>query len=190
MLQYKLANSSWLLNEIDLFLIMISTSLVIEKFGAMGDKTGWTYLRITSDMIEKIKPNNKKIFRVKGKVDNVELKRHAIMPIGDGDFLLPLKKSIMLQIKKPIGEKVSVNIAADNSDIVYDEDFMACLDNEKTAKEVYFSFTDGHRNYFNNYIQQAKSDATKTKRIVKAIRCLEMGMNFPEMLKDKTIELQ
>ena len=48
---------------------MVSYSTTILKFDEQGEKTGWTYIVIPSAIAQKLKPGNKKSFRVKGKLD-------------------------------------------------------------------------------------------------------------------------
>nr|MBP8249452.1 DUF1905 domain-containing protein [Chitinophagales bacterium] len=39
---------------------------IIKKFGTMGEKTGWTYVEIPSDIAEELNPGIKTSYRVKG----------------------------------------------------------------------------------------------------------------------------
>jgi len=48
---------------------MISFHAVLQKFGDKGEKTGWTYIEVPAKMAGFLKENNKKSFRVKGKID-------------------------------------------------------------------------------------------------------------------------
>jgi hypothetical protein len=45
---------------------MIKFTATLLKFDKQGEKTGWTYIEIPADLAQKLKPGNKKIFRVKG----------------------------------------------------------------------------------------------------------------------------
>ena len=52
-------------------------------------------------MCEGLKSNNKKSFRVKGLLDKHTIKQVAVMPMGDGTFILPLNADI----RKATGKK-------------------------------------------------------------------------------------
>jgi hypothetical protein len=49
---------------------MIRLVTVILRFEKQGEKTGWNYIEIPAAAAQKLKPGNKKIFRVKGMLDN------------------------------------------------------------------------------------------------------------------------
>lgn len=72
---------------------MIEFKVVIEKFSKQGEKTGWTYIEISSEIAQKLKPGNKKTFRVKGFLDNFYFEGIALLPMGGGNFIMPLNAS-------------------------------------------------------------------------------------------------
>jgi len=84
---------------------MISYTTLIEKFGDKGEKTGWTYILIPSEVAKKIKPGIKKSFRVKGLLDKFKIKGFSLLPMGEGDFIMPLNGEIRKGIKKNVGKK-------------------------------------------------------------------------------------
>ncbi len=49
---------------------MITFTTIIKKLDDHGDKTGWTYIEVPADIAGQLNPENKKGFRVKGKLDN------------------------------------------------------------------------------------------------------------------------
>lgn len=73
---------------------MVTYTTCIKKFDKQGEKTGWTYVEIPAEIASKLKPNNKKSFRVKGKLDAHEIAGVSLLPMGGGDFILPLNNSI------------------------------------------------------------------------------------------------
>ena len=68
---------------------MVNFTTTLLQFAEQGEKTGWTYIEIPADIAEQIKPNNKKSFRVKGRLDNYKISSVALMPMGDGKFIMP-----------------------------------------------------------------------------------------------------
>ncbi|MEJ0102256.1 MAG: DUF1905 domain-containing protein [Bacteroidota bacterium] len=69
---------------------MVQYTATILQFAEQGEKTGWTYIEIPADIAQKLKPGNKKSFRVKGKLDNHPIKKVALLPMGGGRFIMPL----------------------------------------------------------------------------------------------------
>ena len=69
---------------------MLSFQAELQKFDNRGEKTGWIYIVVTSEQIEKLNPGTKKSFRVKGKIDFFKFARAALMPMGEVDFILPI----------------------------------------------------------------------------------------------------
>ena len=80
---------------------MLKFTAPILKFDKQGEKTGWTYIEIFAEQAAKLKPDNKKSFRVKGKLDNFSIKGIALLPMGEGDFIMPLNAAL----RKGIGKK-------------------------------------------------------------------------------------
>ena len=69
---------------------MISFTTTIQKFGRQGEKTGWTYIEIPGELSELLNPGVKKSYRVKGKLDKYPIKAVALLPMGDGSFIMLL----------------------------------------------------------------------------------------------------
>ena len=68
---------------------MIKFISTIQKFEKQGEKTGWTYIEIPEAIATQLLPNNKKSFRVKGKLDDYEINGIALLPMGSGNFISP-----------------------------------------------------------------------------------------------------
>jgi hypothetical protein len=163
---------------------MIRFEAILEKFGKMGEKTGWTYITIPAKLARKLKPGTKRSFRVKGKLDNYSIKATALLPMGDGNFIMPINATMRRGIKKQLkGEKVEVQLQEDKADFIYSADFLACLEDDKKAKEFYESLTGSHQKYYTKWIESAKTDATKAKRIARSLNGFRMKMGYPEMMR-------
>jgi len=79
---------------------MIRFNAIIEKFSKQGEKTGWTYVLIPAAIAKQLNPDKKTSFRVKGKLDAHSIQGIALMPMGEGDYVLPLKAEIRKAIRK------------------------------------------------------------------------------------------
>jgi hypothetical protein len=162
---------------------MIKFTALLEKFGKKGEKTGWTYFVIRSEQTKKINPGVKTSFRVKGKLDAFPIKGVAIIPMGEGDFIMPVNAAMRKGIKKQKGEKVLVQLELDKAPLKINADFLACIADDKKAKTFFDKLPKSHQNYYSKWIDSAKTDETKAKRIAQSINGFRMNMNYPEMLR-------
>ena len=162
---------------------MVSYTTTILKFNKKGEKTGWTYIEVPADVAEKLKRGNKKGFHVKGKLDNYSIKRASLLPMGGGSFILPLNAAIRKGIGKRQGAMLNVQIEEDKSEFVFNSDLMECLNDEPAAIKFFKSLPGSHQRYFSKWIDSAKADATKAKRIALTVNALSQKMGYPEMLR-------
>jgi hypothetical protein len=162
---------------------MVRFSAVIKKFDRQGEKTGWTYIEIPSKVAKKINSDSKKGFRVKGKVDNYAFSMIALLPMGGGDFIMALNATVRKGIKKQKGATVDVTMEVDTNEIKPPVELIECLQDEPEALEYFNGLTRGHQNYFTNWINSAKTDSTKAKRIAATINALSKQWNFGQMLR-------
>lgn len=162
---------------------MLQFNTIIEKFDKQGEKTGWTYIVIRQEQANVLNPGVRTTFRVKGMLDDFAISKTAILPMGDGSFIMPLNATVRRGIRKAKGATVSVSLALDAEPVQIDNDFMDCLQDEPQALLYFQSLTRGHRNYFSKWIESAKTETTKAKRIAMAVNALARGLGYPEMLR-------
>jgi uncharacterized protein YdeI (YjbR/CyaY-like superfamily) len=79
-----------------------------------------------------------------------------------------------------------VKIAADNSAFQFNNDFIECLNDEPAALQYFNSLAAGHQRYFSKWIDSAKTEPTKAKRIAMAVTALARKMGYPEMIREET----
>ena len=162
---------------------MVQFTATIHKFGKKGEKTGWTYFEMPADIVQQLKPGNKKEFKVKGKLDGYAIRRVSVLPMGGGLFIMPLNTVMRRAIGKKQGAILTVQLTEDKSDFVFNKDFMDCLDDEPAAKEFFQSLTGSHQRYFSKWIDSARTEPTKTKRIAMTITALARKRGYPEMIR-------
>jgi hypothetical protein len=155
----------------------------ILKFDKQGEKTGWTYIDIPVDIAIQLKPGNKKSFRVRGFLDKFAIQSVALIPMGEGNFIMALNASMRKQIGKREGAMLTVTLEEDTSPIVLNVEFMDCLADDPAAHKFFNSLTKSHQHYFSKWIESAKTEETKTKRIVNALHALSRGWGYPEMIR-------
>ena len=149
----------------------------------MGEKTGWTYIDVPAQLACQLKPNNKKAFRVKGIADKAPFEQIALVPMGDGDFILPLKAAIRKLIGKGVGEALKVTMTIDDRKIEPPADLLECLADEPKALEVFTSYVPSHQRYFINHIQSAKTPETRAKRIAQTVNACSRNWDYGQMIR-------
>jgi Domain of unknown function (DUF1905)/Bacteriocin-protection, YdeI or OmpD-Associated len=163
---------------------MLRYTTTIHRFGEQGEKTGWTYIVVPEDIAQQLKPGNKKSFRVKGKLDQWPFAGLAVLPMGDGQFILTLNAAIRKAIGKRKGAQLEVQIAVDTQEPAINAVLLECLADEPTALAYFDSLPKGHRLYFSKWIESAKTNPTFTKRIAMAVNALSRKMGYGEMIRE------
>ena len=149
---------------------MLSFNSTILQFAQQGEKTGWTYLLIPAAIASKLNPGVKKSF------------------MGKGDFILTVNAAIRKGIGKRKGATVKVQLELDHSPILPPTELLECLQDEPEALTYFNSLPQGHRNYFTKWIESAKTEPTKTKRIALVIKTMVRKMDFGAMLREERDE--
>ena len=162
---------------------MVQFSAKICQFEEQGEKTGWSYIRIPAAIAGKIKAGHKKSFRVKGRLDDYEFTKTALLPMGEGDFIMPLKAAVRKAIRKNKGASIVVQMDEDRREIKPPSELIECLADEPKALEKFRSLPKSHQNYYGNWVNSAKTEPTKAKRIAQIVNAMEKGWDFGQMLR-------
>lgn len=166
---------------------MITIKAEIERFSDMGEKTGWSYVFIPHAVANEIKPDYKKSFRVKGRIDHIEIAGMATVPMGEGDFIIALKASLRKQLRKEKGAVVDLQLEEDKDfKIEIPEDLELCLSDEQHLFDGFMALPMSHRNWYINWLNSAKTELTRTKRLVKIVSAMDRGLTFSEMMREDT----
>jgi sugar phosphate isomerase/epimerase len=165
---------------------MIKFATTIKQFGQQAEKTGWTYIEIPAAKAKKLNPGVKKTFRVKGKLDDYVLKQTAILPMGNGDFILPLNLTMRKAIKKMKGATVMAQMEVDETPLQLSSEFMECLVDEPRALKHFNTLAKSHQAYFSKWIESAKTEETKAKRIAVSVNALAKRWGYGEMIRAET----
>ena len=162
---------------------MVQFTTTILQFAEQGEKTGWTYIRIPVDIAQKLKPGNKKGFRVKGTLDEYPITKIALLPAGNGDFIMPLNATIRKGTGKRKGAMLTVKLEVDSQQLKISKELLECLADEPKAFKVFNEFSPSHKLYFSKWIESAKTEPTKTKRLAQAVSALARGFDFGQMMR-------
>lgn len=163
---------------------MIEFTAIILQFAEQGEKTGWTYIVIPADVAQDLKPGNRKSFRVKGMLDQMAFSGVALMPMGEGEFIMALNAEMRKGLRKERGAMLRVQIEADPDFSIQTPDYLLeCFEYEPGASEFYHSLAKSHRDYFVKWIESAKTEPTKAKRIAQTIDALSKKLGYSEMMR-------
>ncbi|MCD6067173.1 MAG: hypothetical protein K0S33_1999 [Bacteroidetes bacterium] len=162
---------------------MIRFKATLEQFREKGEKTGWTYIEIPQELAHRIKPDTKKAFRVKGKLDKYEYSAVSLVPMGEGDFIMAVNAEMRKAIKKQKGDEVVVQMEEDKAPRKISSDLITCLKEDKAAEKYFNSLAPSHQKYYSNWIESAKTPETKAKRIAQTLEACSKQMHYGEMMR-------
>ncbi|MDB5134847.1 MAG: hypothetical protein JWP37_1450 [Mucilaginibacter sp.] len=164
---------------------MIEFTTLILQFADQGEKTGWTYIEIPADLAQQMKPGNKKSFRVKGMLDGFAVKGMALMPMGEGNFIMALKAEVRKGIHKKAGAMLQVRLEEDKDfKVEMPDDLKDCFDFEPEAYEFFNTLARSHRWYFIKWIEDAKTNETRAKRIVNTVNAMLRKWSYNVMIRE------
>ena len=143
---------------------LLDKEYLLEKFQGKG---GWTFARIPEILKNKNTPFG--WVRVRGTIDNFEIKNYNLQSMGNGNLFLPIKAEIRKKIDKKEGDYVHIVLYADNFPTEILEELKLCFMDEPSAYETFLSYTNGEQKTFIEWIYSAKTDKKKVERIVKTI---------------------
>ena len=164
-------------------IFMIHFKAILKKFAEQGEKTGWTFIEVSSDLAQQLKPNNKKSFRVKLTLDGILFEAVAMIPMGEGTFIMAINAGMRKAIRKQRGEEVNVIVEIDEKGYQINTDFVACLQDEPHALNYFNTLPKGHQIYFSKWIESTKTIETKSKRIANSILYLSKQQGYGEMIR-------
>ncbi len=161
---------------------MLKFTTTIQKFDKKGEKTGWQYIAISASQAKKLK-DSKVSFRVKGNIDALAIQKTALIPMGEGHFILPMNNTIRKAIGKKQGDKVTLALELDDRKLLLSPDLIACLKQDPEALKFFNSLPPSHQQYYSKWIESAKTAVTKTKRIVISLEGFSKKQGYPEMMR-------
>ncbi len=104
----------------------------------------------------------------------------SLIPCGMPRHMLPVSKAIRQQTGKDIGDLIDVELWKDNAERTLEvpQQFQSLLDKEGLLPYfVSLSFT--HRKEYVRWITEANSEATKSRRLAKAVEMLHQRVKTP-----------
>lgn len=162
---------------------MIQFKAILDKFDEKGEKTGWTYFIIPAHIAQELNAGVKTSYRVKGKIDNFPIKMVALLPMGNGDYIIPFNDKFKKGTAKKEGATIEVSLEIDTDEFQISADLLACLEDEPRAIAAFEKMPKSHQRYYSNWVESAKTFETKSKRITQCVFGLSNGMDYGQTLR-------
>lgn len=162
---------------------MIRFTATIHKFDQQGEKSGWSYIEIPADLAQQMMPGNKKSFRVKGKLDQFKISGVSMIPMGGGGFIIPINAAMRKGTGKKHGAMLQVQLEVDKKEYQLNPDLLICLADEPKAYRAFNALSRSFQNYYSKWIDSAKTEPTRTRRIAAAVSALAQGIGYSEMIR-------
>ena len=114
--------------------------------------------------------------KVKATFDGVSY-RGSIVRMGGPDHILPVLKAIRKEIGKGPGDRVTVTVEADTDERVVEvpDDFRRALARNASANAFFRGLSYTHKREYVLWVNDAKREETRRRRIARALQMLEDG---------------
>lgn len=142
----------------------------LQKFAGKG---GWTYVRIPEVLPDKKTPFG--WVKVKGTIDDYEIRNYRLAPFGDGGLFLPVKAAIRKKINKGEGDLVEIILFSDNDPLEIPFEFIECLRDEPAAHKHFYAFSESEQKRYVDWIYASKKEVTRIERMARAIDKIKLG---------------
>jgi len=162
---------------------MVTIKAIIKRYSRNGEKTGWSYVEISAAQANKIKANYKRSYKVKGYIDKLAISQIAMIPMGGGTFIIPVKAAIRKKIGKEEGDKVILKLEEDLKEYQLDKELVLCMKDEPIAFSKFKKLPKSYQNYYSKWVGSAKTPETKSRRIGIVINGVLNDQTLAEMLK-------
>jgi hypothetical protein len=162
---------------------LVTIKVQIKKFGRMGEKTGWSYVEVSVKQADKIKADYRRSYKVKGTIDGLAVAQLAMIPMGNGSFIIPVKTLIRKKIGKQEGDKITMILEEDKKEYQLDKELIICLKEEPDAFQKFSKLPRSYQNYYSKWAGSAKTPETKSRRIGIIINGMIHDQTYAEMLK-------
>ncbi|MDN4164707.1 YdeI/OmpD-associated family protein [Cytophagales bacterium LB-30] len=140
----------------------------------IGSESGGVYVNFPYDVEKEF--GKKGQIKIQASIDGVPY-RGSLANMGTGSHILIVLKSIREKIKKKFGDTVSVVLWQDTEErvVIVPEDVQEKLDAHPAERAFFESLSYTHKKEYVHWIEEAKKEETRLRRLDKMI----------EMLSDK-----
>ena len=143
---------------------LVDKEFQLERFPGKG---GWTYIDLPE--IPKSKDAAFGIVKVRGSIDDFEIRDCTLMPRGNGRLFMAVRAEIRKKIGKEEGDYVRVVLYKDDMPFEIPEDFKLRLQEEPAIFEAFKQYRQWEQRMCIKWIYSAKREETVNERIIKTI---------------------
>ena len=109
----------------------------------------------------------------------------ALMPMGNGNFIMALKADVRKGIRKSKGAVLKVLLEEDvDYKVEIPKDLADCFEFEPDALMQFNKLPKSHRDYFIKWINSAKTNETRAKRVVNTVNAMVRKWDYPRMIRE------
>ena len=148
---------------------LVNKTYLLKK---MEGKGGWTYVEIPE--IAQRKDRYFGLVRVKGWIDDFEIKQCNLMPMGNGHLFLPVRAEIRKKIKKQGGDTVQIILYADDLPDGIPEELLDCLKEEPLLFNHFQTYSIKEQKMIVEWIYSAKTDNERIERIAQTLEKISL----------------
>lgn len=152
---------------------LIHKNCVLEKFPGKG---GWTFARLPK--IQKDKKTWFGLVKVRGTIDSYAIRKYHLMPIGNGELMLPVKAEIRKQIKKKEGDTVKVILYKDDEPLEIPNELLLCLQDEPKALKFFNALSESEKKFYIQWVYSAKKEETIINRMATTVNRLAANLKL------------
>lgn len=146
---------------------LIDAILTLEKFPGKG---GWTYAALPG--LASDPHSHFGWVRVYGSIDDYEIDRYHLMPMGKGRLFLPVKAGIRKHIRKEAGDSVRVILFKDDRALEIPIEWTECLRDEPEAHLRFFKLDVSDQQTIIDRIYKHNTLNLQAKQMAKEIELL------------------
>lgn len=96
---------------------------------------------------------------------------------------MTLNASVRNWLGKTKGAIVKVQMEVDPAPVPLSPELLECLADEPPKHSYFNKLPGSHQQYYSKWIESAKTEVTKAKRIARTVAACERGMSFGEMMR-------
>lgn len=116
-------------------------------------------------------------------LDNYPISKQAVLPLGGGRFILTLNATVRKGIRKQKGAMLRLRLELDEEPLRVCDELLESLAFDPQAQEFFQSLTRSHQLYFSKWIESAKTEETRARRIAYTVNGLAKGWDYGRILR-------
>jgi hypothetical protein len=147
------------------------------RLESVGPGGAWTYL-LAPFRVEEVFGSKARV-AVKGTINGFAF-RSSLSPMGDGTHALMVNKAMKAGANAAAGDTVHLVLEKDDAPrtVIIPQDLQRALAKDKAAKGHFAKLAYSHQKEYVDWIESAKKEETRQRRIEKAVTLLAEGQKL------------